>query len=252
MRTAPQLLVALILPAFVSVDAVRAHAQQPTPNTRSFVQVIRLRPEMVTEWMALQRNEVVPALKKAGVTSRTTLVTVVGNTFEYTTLTPFPTWAAMDGDGPLVRALGAEGAAQLNAKLRKCILTQSSYMTNRIDSLTIPSPTALVWRIQVRRVVPGKMREYVSFYRNEVLPGLRKAKASGKLAGSTIAIRGVGAATGEFSTVTFYDKFADIEGGDPLALALGAEAAQAINAKGTQLATNVQVTVRRRLADLSF
>ena len=252
MRTAPQLFVAFVVGAVAFVGPVRSSAQPPTPNVRSFVQVIRLRPEMVTEWMALQRNEVIPALKKAGITSRTMLVTSVGNAFEYTSITPFPTWAAMDGDGPLVRALGAEGAAQLNAKLRKCILTQSSYMTNRVDSLTIQAAGALVWRIQVRRALPGKMGEYVAYYRNEVLPGLRKAKASGRLAGSAIAIRGVGAPTGEFTTVTQYDKFADIDAGDPLALALGTEAAQAINAKGLQLATNVQVTVRRRLADLSF
>jgi hypothetical protein len=41
--------------------------------------------------------------------------------------------------------------------------------------------------------LPGKIPEYVAYYRNEVLPGLQKAKASGKIAGATIAIRGVGA-----------------------------------------------------------
>ncbi|MFN8580871.1 MAG: hypothetical protein U0163_07855 [Gemmatimonadaceae bacterium] len=131
-------------------------AQQPVANTRSYVQVYRLKPDMVNEWLDLQRTEVVPAQKKAGVTSRTTLVTQVGNSFEYQILTPFPSWSAMDGDTPLVRALGAEGAAQLNAKLRKCILLQQTYMTNRVDSLTIPAPDALVWRTVVRRVNPGR------------------------------------------------------------------------------------------------
>ncbi len=253
MRTAPQLLVALTLSAVASLAPAHAASQQTTtPNSRSYVQVIRLKPDMVNEWIALQRDEVIPAQKKAGVTSRTTLVTQVGNAFEYMILTPFPTWAAMDTAPPLVRALGADGAAQLNAKLRKSILTQQSYLTSRVDSLTIPAPTAPVWRTTVQRALPGRMTEYVAYYRGEVLPGLQKAKANGTIAGATIAIRGVGATSGEFTVTTFYAKFADLETGDPLIQALGREAAQAIRAKSAQFATSTQVIVRRRIADLSF
>lgn len=254
MRTFPQLRAVGIAVLVFAAAPTHSLSQQTgaVPNTRSYVQVIRLKPDMVNEWIALQRDEVIPAQKKAGVKSRTTLVTQVGNSFEYTILTPFPTWAGFDEPPPLVRALGAEGAAAVNAKLRKSILTQSSYMTNRVDSLTIPAPDAPVWRIAVRRALPGKMAEFVAYYRAEVLPGLRKAKADGKIAGSTIAIRGVGAQSGEFTTVTYYAKFADIDAGDPLVLALGRESADAINAKGAQLSTATQVIVRRRIADLSF
>ncbi|MFN8580870.1 MAG: hypothetical protein U0163_07850 [Gemmatimonadaceae bacterium] len=85
-----------------------------------------------------------------------------------------------------------------------------------------------------------------------MLPGLQKAKAAGKIAGSTIAIRGAGATSGEFTTVTFYSKFADLDVGDPLVQALGQAEADKINAKGLELATNTQVIIRRRIADLSF
>ncbi len=224
MRT-PQLslLAAAISLAASAGSAAPAQSQQTSavPNVRTFVQVVRLKPDMVDEWRAIQRNEVIPAQKKAGLTSRTTLVTQVGNAYEYAILTPFPKWEAMDGEAPLVRALGREGAAQVNAKLRKCILTQNSYMSNRVDSLTIPAPGAPVWRVAVRRAVPGKMREYIAHYRAEILPGLRKAKASGHIAGSTLAIRGAGATSGEFTTVTYYANFAGLDGGDPLVVALG-------------------------------
>jgi hypothetical protein len=254
MRTFPQLLAVGIGVLTLVGAPARSLSQQmsPVPNVRSYVQVIRLKPDMVTEWIALQRDEVIPAQKKAGVKSRTTLVTQVGNAFEYTILTPFPSWAGFDDPPPLVRALGVDGAAALNAKLRKCILTQSSYMTSRVDSLTIPASDAPVWRIAVRRALPGKMTEYLAYYRAEVLPGLRKAKADGKIAGSTIAIRGVGAQSGEVTTVTYYSKFADIDGGDPLVLALGREAANRINAKSAEFSTTTQVIVRRRIPDLSF
>jgi hypothetical protein len=202
--------------------------------------------------MALQRNEVIPAQKKAGVASRTTLVTQVGNGFEYVSITPFPDWSAMDGDAVLTRALGAEGAAALNAKLRQCIQSQESYMTNRRDSLTIDAANAPVWEVAIKRFVPGKTQEALALYRAELFPAMQKAKASGSIAGSTIATRGRGALSGEFTVVTFYNKFADLNGADPLIAAMGREAYDRFHAKAQGLWTNTRTVVRRRLAELSF
>jgi hypothetical protein len=216
------------------------------------VQLVRLHPDMVNEWIDLQRNEVIPAQKKAGIASRTTLVTAVGNSFEYLVITPFPRWELMDGDAPLVRALGTDGAARLNAKLRKCILTQQTYMVNRRDSLSIPSTDGPIWRTAIRVVQPGKMQEFLTYYRTDILPAMQKAKASGTIAGSTLSFRGVGALSGEFTETTHYAKFADIDGGSPLLAALGAEGNAKVLAKGAPLATTKQVVVRRRIADLSF
>lgn len=226
--------------------------QPPLPTTRAHVQAVLLKPDMVNEWIDLQRNEVIPAQKKAGVTSRLTLATAVGESFEYLIITPFPSWAAMDADAPLVRALGADGAARLNAKLRKCILVQQTYMTNRQDSLSIPAGDALVWRQVVRQFSPGKQAEYLAFYRSDILPAMQKAKAQGKIVGSTVSVRGAGGMSGEFVETTHYARFADIDSGAPLTVALGAEAAAKLNTKGATLATTKQVIVRRRLADLSF
>ena len=255
-RLSHALLAAATITAVVAAGAPASLVAQ-TPGampatTRSLVTVSRLNPDMVTEWFDLQKNEVVPALKKAGVTSRTVLATQVGNAYEYATLTPFPSWAAMDGDAPLVRALGAEAAARLNAKIRKCILTQQSYMTNRVDDLNMYAGDALVWRIAVRRAMPGKMTEYLAFYKADILPAMQKAKADGKIAGATVAVRGAGAQSGEFTTVTYYSKFADMDAGDPMVLTLGQDAVDKIGAKGALLSTAVQVIVRRRVAELSF
>ncbi|MDX2057362.1 MAG: hypothetical protein SFV24_06135 [Gemmatimonadales bacterium] len=228
--------------------------QAAAPTTRSYVQVVRLKPEMVRTWLDLQEKEVVPALKKAGVPSRVTLVTVVGNSFEYTMITPFPTFAAMDGEAPLVRALGETGAAQLNDKLRLCIMSQNTYLTNRRDDLSIAAPLgeAPIWRVVVRRALPGKMQEYLSFYRAEILPAMQRAKAEGKIVASTVATRGAGAPAREFTTVTMYAKFADLDAGNPISLTLGAEAAARIGEKADQLTTTGQTYIRRRVANLSY
>ncbi|MFN0178591.1 MAG: hypothetical protein ACKVZ0_07290 [Gemmatimonadales bacterium] len=253
MRSLSQPLVAATVGLFLLGSAAAAGAQQAVPPpARMYVQVVRLKPEMVNEWLELQKNQVIPAQKKAGVTARLTMTTVVGNAFEYTLLTPFASWAAMDGDAPLVRALGAAGAAELNAKLRRCVAVQSSYLTTRRDSLSIPANDALVWRIQVRRAVPGKMQEYLAHFRADVLPAMQRAKAEGKIAGVAVAVRGAGAPAGEFTVTTMYNKFADLEGPNPVVAVLGQEAATKLAARTDELSTAGQIIVRRRVADLSF
>lgn len=230
-------------------------AQAPSTGvaTRSYAQVVRLKPDMVTEWENLQRNEVIPALKKGGQASRTVLRTMVGNGYEYTLLSPFPLWAAMDGEPAMTRGLGAAGAQALNAKLRRCILQQSSYMVTRNDSLSIAAGDATVWRTTVRRFLPGKRAEYETLAKAELLPALRKAKEMGKMAGFIYAARGAGAAANEFSETEVFMKFADLDGGNILGQAMGGnQAANALNAKRTALTTTVQTVVRRRVADLSF
>ena len=184
--------------------------------------------------------------------SRTVWSTVVGNSFEYSIVVPFEKFAVMDGQGLLVTALGAEAAARLNAKLRKCIETQRTYMTNRVINLTLPPGDALVSRLVVRRVPQGKTQDYLTYYRAEVFPVLTKAKEQGKIAGSQVSVRGMGAQSNEIATSEFYSKFADLDADSPILAVVGQQASDAINAKGTALATNVQTVLRRRVAELSF
>lgn len=255
MRSAPHAVrVTALLPLLLLTAAAPTIAQQPSAptTTRFLVTVVRLKPEMVDQWMSIQRDEVIPAQKKAGVTGRTTLTTAVGNSFEYTIITPFPSFGAMDGDVPLVRALGREGAARVNAKLRPCILTQQMFMTNRQEALQVDPGGAPIWRTTVRRALPGKMQEYLAHMASSVVPAMQKAKAEGKIAGFGVATRGVGAPAGELTTITYYAKFGDMEAGDPLVLTLGREGASAVNAKSSAMAPTVMTIVRRRLADLSF
>ena len=54
-------------------------AQAVTPT---LITVTQVKPEMLTEWIDLQKNEVIPALKKAGVKSREVRVGVLGRSVE--------------------------------------------------------------------------------------------------------------------------------------------------------------------------
>ena len=52
------------------------------------------------------------------------------------------------------------------------------------------------------RPLPGKQDEYLNYIKNDLLPVMKKAKDAGKIAGYTVSLRGVGAATGERTTTT--------------------------------------------------
>jgi hypothetical protein len=237
---------------FAWADTVPTVAQTAPPVNRQQVTLVRLKPDMVNEWLVLQKNELIPAQKKGGVTTRTTLQTVLGNAFEYATIIPYPSFGILDGQNAQQKALGTEAAARLAEKIRKCVLTQTTYVLNRRDDLGIPQGTATAARTAVVRPLPGKQDEYLNYIKNDVLPVMKKAKAAGKIAGYTVSIRGAGAAAGELTTTTYYNKFADIDAGNPAIAVVGQAAATAMTAKAATLATNVQVMVRRRVADLSF
>jgi hypothetical protein len=103
------------------IVAVLARAQ--TCTTNFFVQSTVVRPDMLTEWLDLQKNDVTPAYKKTGMTSHKVLQTAFGtwlSLLRRSNPTPGSTGRRR------VKALGAEGAARLHAKLRKCSVSVSA------------------------------------------------------------------------------------------------------------------------------
>ena len=86
-----------------------------TPANRSLVVVVQVKPEMVDEWLKLQKDTVVPELKKAGVPSRTVYSSrVFGTAFEYRIVQPLNRFADFDS-----AALQAAGKMQEYQELYK-------------------------------------------------------------------------------------------------------------------------------------
>jgi len=91
---------------FLIVNAAECSAQSGAPSApapavmRSQVRVTQLKPDMVNEWLSIQKNEVNPALKKAGISSRAVVENVYGNMFEYLSVTPIENYSVLDGDDP--------------------------------------------------------------------------------------------------------------------------------------------------------
>ena len=243
MTSASALALALWFPALCLAQSA------PATPARSQVVMVHIKPDMVTEWIDIQKNEVIPALKKAGVKTRTTYRTVFGNSYEYISITPFDKFAQLDGQGPFVRALGAEGAAKLTAKLSKCTESRQVFISNPMPDLSnapageLP-PMGVFTR---RRVAAGKMQDYQSFIKNEVLPVYKKAEAR-----YTVSRRGLGANSNDVVSISWLSNAADLDSSSPIIRTLGQEGAAKLAAKGAGLTTLIETVVRQRVPELSY
>jgi len=239
---------------FVLLAISQCSAQTATPaNQRNLVRISQLKPDMVSEWLSIQKSEVNPAFKKAGIATRTVLETVLGNPYEYVSITPMGNFSELDGDNALVKALGKDAAERLLAKTRRCIDSQTLFVSTRIDELSsVPKNPASIWVTTRYRAAPGMGTDYEAFLKSDVMPVVAKAKAAGKIAGYSVARRGPGADTRDRTTVVYLNKIADMEAGTPLTQMLGADGAAKLAKKGASLSAVVELVVRRRLPDLSY
>lgn len=221
----------------------------PAPPTMSRVTITQVRADMLNEWLDLQKNEVVPGLKKAGVPSRTVYSSgLFGTAGEYVIITPMNKYADFDAGNPLSRSLGAEAAARLAEKLRKCTAGSHSYAITRLADLSNATATPPQGLVSTRvRVTPDKFPMFETLVKTEVLPVWKKANVS-----LTVSRRGFGANPNDITLSSGFGKFAELDAGNPLVRQLGPEGAAKVLGKFAAIATVIEQVVRTRVADLSF
>ena len=238
----------LALPLVLAASLPALCLAQPSMNRVTFTHV---KPDMLTEWVDLQKNEVVPALKRAGQKGRTVYSSgLFGNSYEYVVITPMENFAAFDAGNPLIKVLGEAASARLGEKLRKCTLSAQSFQSTRLADISYPDPANPWPQIMLStrvRVAPGKMADFENIMKTEVLPAYKKAKVN-----YVANRRGFGANTNDVTISVAYAKYAELDAGNPMVKALGPEGAAKLLAKFTGVATLVEQVIRNRQADLSF
>jgi hypothetical protein len=220
-------------------------------SAKSRVTSTHVRPDMLSEWVDLQKNEMVPALKKAGQKSRTVYSSgLFGNSYEYVIVNPMDKFADFDAGNPLIKVLGEAATARLGEKLRKCTVSSQSFMSTRLDDLSNPSespePPHIITSTRLR-IAPGKMQDFENIVKTDVLPVFKKAHAP-----YTVLRRGMGANPNDVTITTPHANWADLDAPSPFVKALGAEGAAKVLAKFTGVATVIETVARARVADLSF
>ncbi len=225
-------------------------SQTPAPQ-RSRITIIRVKPDMLDEFVDLQKNEVVPALKKGGMKSRTVYQTALfGNLTEFTIVAPFDKFAEFDAEGPQLRALGAAANARLGQKLRKCIESANSFLLTSQTGLSNPipggTPPSMIVTTRVR-VASGKMPDFENLVKTEILPGFKEAKIA-----LLVSRRGTGANPNDIGFTTPLANYAAMDLPSPFVRALGQEAAAKLGSRFNGLATIIETVARRRMPELSF
>src|SRR5438046_1619160 len=146
------------------------------------VTIMQIKPELVTEWQDFQKSETIPMLQKAGVKQRSAASTVIGPAFEYVFLTPTANFAARDGDSPVVKALGEDGARAYGQKNRRFIASQRSYVVRvRTDLGYQPDPNAQlpVAMVSEYSLVPGHAADFENYIKADLTPAHKQMKTGG-------------------------------------------------------------------------
>lgn len=253
MRGTLQLLVcALIVAVSSHAGNLGAQAAAAVRTTHLLVTRYNLKPDHVSQWLQLERDQVLPALKKAGVQHQAVYETVLGDTPEYTVVRTLAGFEEFDGPDPLVRALGAAGAGRLEDALAACTQSIHRSVENRQEEFFLDPGTAQVQYASKYRALPGKSPAYMEFFRNEMMPVLRKAKDNGTFAGIDVTVSAHGGEWGLITLNMYYTSFAPLDGEPPVAKTLGPEGTRVLLAKGAGLITPLEWIVRKRLPELTY
>jgi hypothetical protein len=217
------------------------------------VQTVQVKPEKLSAWLELQRNETLPALKKAGSPWRWAFSNggPVGPGFTYTLVGPIDNYAQFDSGPAVRRGMTPEAYTAYVEKERTMLVATSAVVQTLLPNASIVSgsstapPLAVVTTVQL---LPGRGQEFASLTATDFLPAMKKAGVTDYWVFAT----NFGGPPGQRTIVSPISKWADLDGPNPLTRALGAEAAQKVNLKRVQLTTGAELTVVSFVPDLSF
>jgi hypothetical protein len=233
-----------------------ASAAQAPPPIRLRLQVTQVRPDMSNAYQEVIKNEVIPALKKAGQPWQWMFTTgAVGPGGTFVTIRPIANYAEFDQPGMLQKALGADGAAKVVAKITPTVVSNHSWVQTLNRNMSIVSnattPPALVV-VQDFQVLPGKNADFADIMTSEYLPALKKAGVKDFWVYGT----NIGGPGGLVSTVRPIAKYAELDpqpgGGLLVRGGLSQEAAQRLTARRAALFSSTETNVYRYVPDLSY
>jgi hypothetical protein len=251
-RTLQLLACSVIVLMSIRTGHLYAQAGAVGRTTRLLVTRYNLKPDHVSQWLQLERDQVLPALQKAGVQHQAVYETVLGDTPEYTVVRTLAGFEEFDGPDPLVRALGAAGGGRLEEALAACTQSIHRSVENRQEEFFLDPGNAQVQYASKYRALPGKSQAYMEFFRAEMMPVLRKAKDNGTFAGIDVTVSAHGGEWGLITLNMYYTRFAPLDGEPPVAKTLGPEGTRVLLAKGAGLITPLEWIVRKRLPQLTY
>jgi hypothetical protein len=246
-----------VLPIGVLLLTGPTLAQAPkTATTGSewlLVSIVEVNPGSLPDYVALQTAEIMPAMKKGGMSARQAYSNgIAGTTGEFVFISPIKSFADFDGPNPMVRALGEQGAAELAGKAsklgrmtRRMIVRTRPDLSYRPDPKAAPAALAL---ISIVDIAPGRRAEFEAFIKKDVVPAMRQAKAKAYNVLEVV----YGDSINTYVTAVAYDSYEALGSGHPFQIALGEQGARKLEARVAGIVTRVERVISRHRPDLSW
>jgi hypothetical protein len=221
-----------------------AGAQDEAPPPWVQMNVIHVDPQMVDEFMAVQR-EFSARAKKAKVPWRSVSRThVFGNSYRFIVTTPVQNLASFD------RARDADPETEsLINRLRRCVTSRTSYAVRVLHDVGNPLPAGEEPDLMVMnfsKVAPGHEQDYMNVMMEDFLPHFNAAEVHHATGAMTF-----GGESG-FVHVFYFENFAELDKGSPVMRELGAEGAQKVSAKFGGIVSSSEIWIMRRVPELSY
>jgi hypothetical protein len=226
-------------------------AQDQPPPQMMVITTTTIKPEMRQQYEAYQK-EVSAAYKKAGVASRSVWQTMLGDLTEFVSVYPIQDFGAMDGDSPVVKAVGQEKADELLRRSSPMLTSVHRGLLFARPDLSIMKeggPQLLPYAVIVRiTVVPGRDSDYDHWAKHEMLPANKQGGAAQLLVFDALF-------NGSTEHVVVYpiEKMAALNAGPPSwKMEGGRAAAEKMGARTNGIVADEKLTIARYRADLSY
>jgi hypothetical protein len=235
-------------------QAPSAMATTTPPAAPVFIRlnIVDIRPDMMSDFVALQKSDTIPALQKGGVPWRNAWRTGnFGSSFTVAFITPLKSFAMLDEPNPLMKAMGDDGYREYLTKMAKLITSQRVYALRDRPDLglhTEGAPMAKLGVLASVEVVPGRAPEWETILKTEWTPALKKAGVANYGVSQVI----FGGSTGNYYTFTPIENYAQLDAGHPITKAIGEAGMNRIMAKMAASVRSVERFIIRWDDELSF
>ncbi len=233
--------------------AAAQNTPQSTPqNTWIRVTTVKVKPEMVQEWREIEKNEIMPAYKKANVPAYDVWQTsLFGDAYEYNIVVTVPKFEQFDGDSPFVKTMKPEDRVRLGYRLAKCIVSShSSALLMQAGTSVIKEGAAMPDLIMVSQIQlqPKNVNAYLSYLKEEIKPVMQKAGVDWWLVYRDI----FGAERTQITTVRSMKNWAEIDAGPVTRRLLSPPEYTRVTDKGNALVESSTISMGHLVKDLSY
>jgi hypothetical protein len=237
--------------AVASITTPPAVMQAPASQWLS-LNIVRIKPDRIREYVEFQKSETIPALKKAGQTGRDAWRTATfGETYQIAYISRIRAFEQYDTPNPIIKALGEAGYQAYLAKVRPMIEGQTIQAVRTRPDLSYvanPATRPTLGILTTVDVHGNKLLDFEAYLKNEWIPALKKG------GGTHYEVLQVmyGGLTTQYMTFVGLSNFAELDKGHPVTRALGEAGLMQMMAKHGGFAQRIERSIIRLDPELSF